>query len=97
MSFDFSETDDYAEIVDEEDTYTMPSSKSLDFLFFDAEDHFCHAGELCKHKENICQSRAFVCARPSNKVNGDGMGRGGGADLLPRTSFARRATETEPC
>lgn len=24
-----SETDDYAEIVDEEDTYTMPSSKSL--------------------------------------------------------------------
>lgn len=23
----FSETDDYAEIIDEEDTYTMPSSK----------------------------------------------------------------------
>ena len=23
----FAETDDYAEIVDEEDTYTMPSSK----------------------------------------------------------------------
>jgi len=23
----FTETDDYAEIIDEEDTYTMPSSK----------------------------------------------------------------------
>lgn len=27
--FSSSETDDYAEIIDEEDTYTMPSSKHM--------------------------------------------------------------------
>lgn len=27
LSSDAAETDDYAEIIDEEDTYTMPSSK----------------------------------------------------------------------
>lgn len=34
LMFTNSETDDYAEIVDEEDTYTMPSSKwHIPFLF----------------------------------------------------------------
>lgn len=46
MSLAFAETDDYAEIVDEEDTYTMPSSKSPDCLFFGA-------GELCELKGKV--------------------------------------------
>lgn len=39
MSLAFAETDDYAEIVDEEDTYTMPSSKSPDSLLSDVVTH----------------------------------------------------------
>lgn len=82
MSFAFSETDDYAEIVDEEDTYTMPSSKSPDCLVSDAGDCFCHAGEFP--------------ARPSGKVNGDG-GAGSSPEKLVCTESSRNGAALNCC
>lgn len=99
-----TETDDYAEIVDEEDTYTMPSSKYLQlspskFIRINLNSRHCICLFAVKESYCIIKIVSGILIPPKNLLSGKHSFR---SVLLPvsnkdqRSSMKLRVVTSEP-